>query len=334
LIQLYHTIEMPSSAGGSVQVLDAEEIARLLDMPSCIRAVEAAFRARGEGRSAPSAMVGLELGGGGLHAKMASLEVASRLFAAAKVNANFPGNPVERNLPTIQGVLVLFDATSGVPLVVMDSAPITTLRTAAASAVAARWLARADASTVTFVGCGVQARAHLTALRQVRRVQTIYAIDLRPDVAETFCRFALAECGIAAHIPASLGEATRASDIVVTTTPSRRALLDVGDVSPGTFVAAVGADNEHKQEITPALLRTASVVVDDLEQCARFGDLHHALASGALRREDVRASLDQIVALARPGRSNDEEIIIFDSTGLALEDVAAAATVFERLTSS
>src|SRR3954470_7828537 len=312
-----------------MRMLDADSVIRLLDMPSCIRGVEQAFRARGEGRPVPSTMSGLEFARGSLHAKMASLEL-SRSYAVAKVNANFPRNPLEYGLPTIQGVVVLFDGANGVPLAIMDSAVLTTIRTAAASAVGASLLARTDASTVTFIGCGVQARAHLHALCHVRKLTRIFALDTRPAIAEEFSVFARSACDADASVASSLAAAARASDIIVTTTPSRSALLDVGDVSPGGFIAAVGADNEHKQEIAPALLRTAAVVVDDLEQCARFGDLHHALAAGIMRREDVRASLDQIVAGTKPGRLDDDEIIVFDSTGLAIEDVAAAALVYER----
>jgi alanine dehydrogenase len=312
-----------------MRMLDASDVVRLLDMPSCIHAVEDAFRLRGEGRPTPSAMVGLELEDGSFHAKMASLSL-SRTYVAAKVNANFPRNPVHHHLPTIQGVLALFDGTNGQPLALMDSAAITTLRTAAASAVAAKWLARTDASTVTFVGCGVQARAHLSAFRHVRRLERLFAIDPRSDAMDEFYRFAVAECAIEPVTLPSLGAATRQSGIIVTTTPSRHALLEVDHVAPGTFVAAVGADNEHKQELSPELLRAAVVVVDDLEQCARYGDLHHALAAGLLERRDVRGSLDEIVSGRRPARLDEEEIIIFDSTGVAIEDVAAAAVVYER----
>ena len=316
-----------------MRLLDRDTVVRLLDMPSCIRAVEEAFRARGEGKPTPSSMAGLELAHGTVHAKMASLELP-RLYVAAKVNANLPRNPLEHNLPTIQGVLVLFDGVNGVPLAVMDSAPVTTLRTAATSAVAASLLARPDASTVTFVGCGVQARAHLDALRHVRAIKRVVAVDREREAAEEFSLFARAVGDVKVTVESSIAAAARPSDIIVTTTPSQQALLDIGDVSPGAFVAAVGADNEHKQEIAPALLRAAAVIVDDLEQCARFGDLHHALAAGLVRREDVRASLDQIVSGAKPGRLSDAEIIVFDSTGLAIEDVAAAALAYERATAN
>ena len=273
-----------------MRFIDATTIDRVLDMPSCIRAVEEAFRARGEGRPAPSAMLGMPLHGGIIHAKIAMLEL-SRSYVAAKVNANFPDNPRARGLPTVQGVLTLFDGTNGSPLVLMDSAAITTLRTAAASAVAASYLARADARVATFVGCGVQARAHLTALRRVRAIGSVFAVDAVPNAAAAFCRFARDECGIQAAIPESRRAALRESHVIVTTTPSRSAVLDVQDVSPGAFVAAVGADNEHKQEISPALMKASAIIADDIEQCAHSGDLHHALAANAMQFEDVRASL-------------------------------------------
>jgi alanine dehydrogenase len=313
-----------------MRLLSGSEVERLLDMPSCIRAVADAFRARGAGRRAPSGVLGLELlDGGSLHAKLAYLEI-SRPYAAAKINANIPGNPAERGLPTIQGVLVLFDASSGVPLAVMDSATITAMRTAATSAVAAAHLAHRDASTVTFVGCGVQARAHLAALRQVRSIHRVFAFDVDTAAAERFAEHARAEHRVASAVATELRDATRASEIIVTSTPSRRALLHLEDVAKGAFIAAVGADNEYKQEIDPDLLREARVVVDDLDQCSRIGDLHHALAAKVLEPEDIRASLDQVVAGVRPGRMSEDEIIVFDSTGLAIEDVAAAALVYER----
>jgi ornithine cyclodeaminase/alanine dehydrogenase-like protein (mu-crystallin family) len=127
-----------------------------------------------------------------------------------------------------------------------------------------------------------------------------------------------------------LDRAARASDICVTCTPSRKPILGHRAIGPGTFIAAVGADNENKQEVEPALMAASVVVVDMVEQAATIGDLHHAIASGALTAADVRAELGQVVAGLRPGRQSDDEIVIFDSTGMALQDVAAAAAVYER----
>ena len=311
-----------------MRVLDDDDVTRLLDMRSCILEVEQAFRARGAGKLASSSVAGLELVGGSLHAKLGALEL-SRLYTAAKVNANFPENRARFGLPTIQGLVVLFDGLSGLPLACMDSAPITAARTAAASAVAAKYLALTDASSVTFIGCGTQARAHALALPHVRPIERVIVFDEDLGSAHKFARELRAR-HLAVEVAASVQDAARAGEIIVTSTPSRQALLNVGDLRDGAFVAAVGADNEHKQEIAPALLRAAAVIVDDLDQCSRIGDLHHALDLDAMRREDIRASLDQVVVGAVPGRVSDKEIIVFDSTGVAIEDVAAAVLVYER----
>ena len=312
-----------------IRVLTRADLERLLDIRTCIDAVESAFRQRGEGHPSSSGVLGLHVKDGGFHMKAAMLEL-SRPYLAAKINANFPSNPSTSGLPTIQGVLALFDATNGRVLAVMDSVTITTLRTAAASAVAARYLSRADARTATFVGCGVQARAHIAAISAVRDLKLALVFDIDERTAERFAGEMRALHPFEIRATTHLRDATAASDIIVTTTTSTNSFIGVDHISPGTFIAAVGADNEHKQEIDVALMAVSAVVVDDLDQCAMIGDLHHALEAGVVTRRDVRATLGEVVAGTKPGRSEDGEIVVFDSTGVAIEDVAAASVVYER----
>jgi ornithine cyclodeaminase/alanine dehydrogenase-like protein (mu-crystallin family) len=312
-------------------VLTRGDVRALLDMDACIAAVAAAFRAQAAGATLPSGVLGTHVPGGGFHVKTAGLgRAGARSYFAAKINANFPGNRALHGLPTIQGVISLHDATDGVLLAVLDSMEITTLRTAAATAVAARCLARIDARVITVLGCGIQGRSQLLALSRVRSVEQVFAWDLEPAVAEHYAVEMTRTIGCEVRSVAEYRAAVNASDIVVTCTPSRQPLLSASDVPPGCFVAAVGADNEDKQELAPDLLARSVVVVDVLEQCARIGDLHHALASGAMRRDDVHAELADVVSGRRPGRRSASEITVFDSTGTALEDVAAAALVYER----
>jgi alanine dehydrogenase len=311
------------------RLLTRSDVERLLDIPSCISAVEHAFRLRGEGSASPSGVLGIHVADGGFHAKAAFLQL-TRPYFVVKVNANFPGNPVTHGLPTIQGVLLLFDATRGVPLAMMDSMAVTTLRTAAASAVATKYLSRTAAHTATFVGCGAQARAHVAAVAAVRPLRHAYVFDIDEAKATRLARQLEAEHSFTVAVAADLSAATRASDIVVTTTSATNPFLSAEDLSPGAFVAAVGADNEHKQEIDAALLQRAAVVVDDTEQCAAIGDLHHAIDAGLVTRSDVRATLGDVVAGVKPGRLHEDEVVVFDSTGIAIEDVAAATIVFER----
>jgi ornithine cyclodeaminase/alanine dehydrogenase-like protein (mu-crystallin family) len=135
--------------------------------------------------------------------------------------------------------------------------------------------------------------------------------------------------GLVVEIVPEAGQAAGRADAVITCTPSPRPLLGPGDLAPGAFLAAVGADNPDKQEVDPALMASARVVVDVLAQCAVMGDLHHALAAGAMKEADVHAALADVVAGRRPGRRARDEVFIFDSTGTALEDVAAAAFAYE-----
>jgi alanine dehydrogenase len=320
-------------AGAPMLILDRMDTERLLDMQSCIDVVEEAFRARGLGFESASSVAGVKLQDGKLHAKLATLTLR-RPYAVAKVNANLPGNPANRELPSIQGVVLLFDAATGVPLAAIDSGPITAARTAAASAVAAKWLAPTASTSLAIIGCGVQARAHVAAMRCVRTVARVAAYDVDKTAAESFCREMRTRFGLQCDVATDPRTAATAAEIVVTLTNSRQPILDTGDVRQGTFIAAVGADSEDKQEIGVELLRQAAVVVDDLDQCARMGDLHHALVANALTVADVRASLDQVVSGRVHVRHDEKEIVVFDSTGVAIEDAAAAAIVYERATAA
>ena len=310
-------------------LLDSSEIARMLDYPSCISAVERAFLQLSERTSPPPVVCGLHVAGGGFHVKAAVLEGVAPYFAA-KTNANFPGNPGREGLPTIQGVVLLFDATNGRVLCAMDSAELTIRRTAAATALAARHLARAESKSLMLCGCGVQGRAHLRALAEVLPIATVYAYDTDPSAAKRL-RDELAEpLSLDIRPVSAIGDHARASDVCVTCTPSRTPLLGRDDVGAGAFVAGVGADSPEKSELSPELLARGKVVVDVEDQCVEMGDLRHAIAAGSMARASVYAELGDIIAGKRAGRSDAREIIVFDSTGMALQDVAAAALVYER----
>ena len=309
--------------------LSRHDVAELLDLKTCISAVEQAFRLYGEGKAAAPSVMGVHVPGGGFHIKAGVLDL-QRSYFAVKTNGNFPGNPARHSLPTIQGVLVLADAERGTPLAIIESGEITALRTAAATAVAVKYLARSDARTATIVGCGVQGAVHLRAVHLVRPLESAVACDSDAARAGTFARALAADLDIPIRVEGNVSAASRASDIVVTCTPSHTPLLGPDDVREGALVAGVGADHPEKQELAPALLAASTIVVDVLEQAATIGDLHHALAAGVVTRAAVYAELSEIVAGKKPGRRQPNERIVFDSTGMALQDVAAAASVYER----
>jgi alanine dehydrogenase len=312
-----------------VRILSRREVLELLSLRECIAAVESAFRLHADGRTLGPGVLGVPAPRGGFHVKAAGL-VGQRSYFAAKTNANFPDNPHRFGLPTIRGTVVLADADTGEPLAMMDSASVTTLRTGAATAVAAKFLARGDSRFASVVGCGAQGEIQLAAIAAVLPLQHVWVFDTERSRAESLAARARTDLGIQVEAGTDLHAALRASDLCVTCTPSRRAFVSRDAVAPGTFIAAVGADNHGKQELEPALLASSTVVVDVLEQCAEIGELQHVLAGGLMTRDQVHAELGDVVTGRRPGRSDAAEITIFDSSGTALQDVAAAIVVFEK----
>ena len=310
-------------------ILTRRDVATLLSIEECTDAVEHVFRLYGENKTQTPGVLGVHARDGGFHIKAGVLQL-NRPYFAAKINANFPQNPQRLGLPTIQGVIVLADAENGYPLAVMDSTEITAQRTAAATAVAAKHLARAESKTLTICGCGIQGRASLRALMGLFPLEQVFAYDIDPIRSEKFANDLSGELAIAIKAIDRLKDATHKSDICVTCTPSRQFYLRRDHVPRGTFVAAVGADNEDKQELEPTLLGESKVVVDLVEQCATIGELHHALDQKLMTKDQVHAELGEVVAGAKPGRTSNDEVIVFDSTGMALQDVVTSALVYEK----
>ena len=309
-------------------VLSRADIVRLMDYSDYVDAVEAAFRAAVEGRAVAPPASALHVPGGSFHAKGAAL-LGDDAKVAIKLNGNFPGNPAANGLPTVQGIIYLADGVNGRPLAVMDSIEVTINRTGAATTLAARHLARRDSRVATVCGAGVQGRIQLAAIAAAVKLERVHVWDINGQAAERLAQ----EMSVALKLDvrSAPGLSTvRESDIVVTCTSARRAFLTPELVRPGTFISAVGADNSDKHEIDPRLYAASLAVVDSLEQAAEIGDLHHALEAGAVTRAHVHASLGEILAGTKPGRTDEQSITLFDSTGMGLQDVAAAVAIYRR----
>jgi ornithine cyclodeaminase/alanine dehydrogenase-like protein (mu-crystallin family) len=317
---------------GDVLILTRREIARLMPLAEAISAVEEGFRALALGKATAPQPMHIPASGGGFHVKAATLAAERRSYVAVKINGNFPANPVSRGLPTIQGAIVLFDGESGSPLAVMDSIEITAKRTAAATGVATRHLARPESRVATVCGCGAQGRVQLEALSAVLPLRQVFAWDVRSEAAGTFAQSMSERLGLDVRPVTDLRSATLESDAIVTCTTATAPFLTPDLVGPRTFIAAVGADNPEKSEIAPTLMARGKVVADVLAQCVNMGDLHHAIAAGVMTADRVHAELADIVAGRRRGRESADEITIFDSTGTGIEDVAAAMAVYELAT--
>ena len=309
-------------------VLSRADIVRLMDYADYVDAIEAAFRAAVEGRAVAPPASALHVPNGSFHAKGAAL-LGDDAKVAIKLNGNFPGNPAANGLPTVQGVIYLADGVNGRPLAVMDSIEVTINRTGAATTLAARHLARRDSRVATVCGAGVQGRIQLAAIAAAVKLDRVHVWDINGQAADRLAQ----EMSVALKLDVRSApdlSTVRQSDIVVTCTSARRAFLTPELVRPGTFISAVGADNSDKHEIDPRLYAASLAVVDSLEQAAEIGDLHHALEAGAVTRAHVHASLGEILAGTRPGRTDERAITLFDSTGMGLQDVAAAVAIYRR----
>jgi alanine dehydrogenase len=310
-----------------VLLLDRVTVGALLTLNECISVVEAAFEAHARGAAFERGLLHVQADRGEFHIKVGGLR-GERTYFATKINGGFFHNRGEYGLPNIIGLILLCDGGNGTPLAIIESGLITGLRTGAATAVAAKYLARPNSHTVTICGAGVQAEMQLRALKAVLPIEN--ALIWSRSGAETFASRMHDSLGIAARAITDLSHGTRESDIVVTCTPAKRWYLGRKHIRLGTFIAAVGTDSPDKQELEPELVAQSSIVADILEQGANVGELHHAISAGLMQLNQVRGELGDVITGHAPRRVRDDEIIVFDSTGTALQDVAAAAVVYER----
>jgi ornithine cyclodeaminase len=312
--------------------LDEQTLRAAISPAAAVAAIREAFRADGEGRTAVPAVINLPIPGtrGEFHVKTAWVEGVP--FIAVKVASGFYDNPA-LGLPTGSGMMALFDAATGMPAgLLFDTGFLTDIRTGAAGAVAADCLARREIDTVGVIGSGVQARHQIACLREVRRIRRVAAWSIDRPGLDAYCAEMRAAFGIQADACASAEEVCAAADILITATPSREPIVRAEWLKPGLHVTAVGSDTPGKQELDAACLaRADAVVVDRLGQCARFGELAHALAAGLMREEDVRGQLGEVVAGRKPGRRRDDEVTICDLTGVGFQDTAIAALAWTHV---
>src|SRR5262249_9237248 len=328
----------PSHTGRSIEgrrmqkmpivLLSGRDLEQLLRPQTASAALRDAYCALADNRGDQGRSVGFTIEGGSIHVKSGLLP-GSHLAFASKVNVNLPQNSTLRELPTIQGIVVVSDARNGRPLAVMDSVTLTGIRTAATAALAAQYGARKESARAAIIGCGAQAKYQLEAMRSVFALRTIRVFDIDKARAQAFAaNHSASDCTVlpASSIRAALAEV----DICITCTTSNSPVLTEDLNLKGCFVAAVGADNPEKHEVAPGLMRQARILVDDVEACACGGDLNHALRAGAVTKDKVHADLADLVAGRKRGRASPDELVIFDSSGSGVQDVAAAWAAYRE----
>ena len=252
-------------------------------------------------------------------------------YFVVKVANRFYSNP-SVGLPVGSGVVLAFDAATGfLAAILIDNGYLTDIRAGAAGAVATRHLAPATIRQVAFIGAGTQARFQFRAIATVRDIPSVIAWSRNPANADRFVGEVVDDAGCDVQVAQTIQEAVSTSDLVITTTPSRHALIFADWVQPGTTLIAVGSDTPDKQELDPNVLARADMVItDSLSQCTKLGEIHHALTAGLLALDGVTGELGEVVTGRIPGRTADDQIIVCDLSGVAALDASITITVMEK----
>jgi alanine dehydrogenase len=310
-------------------VLTGSEVMQVLDMDVALAAAEDAFRAYGEGRVNMPPKSYLTLTHGDFRAMYGEIFLPQAHICGLKWVNVHPGNPA-RGLLTVMAKIILNEPDTALEIADLDGTHVTDFRTGAAGGLAVKYLANPSASRLGLIGAGAQARTQVAAILKVRSIKEIVVYDRHLDHARGFAEKIAAAHGVQARPAAAAQEAVQGMDIVVTTTPSSSPVVQRQWVSPGTHINAIGADAAGKQELEPAILKAAKVVVDDWAQASHSGEINVPLAQGDLTQADIYGTLGEVVAGKKPGRQSPEEITVFDSTGLIIQDLALGYAVYLR----
>ena len=310
-------------------VITGAEVMQVLDMDLALDAVREAFRAYGEGRVNMPPKAYLTLARGDFRAMYGEIFLPAGHVCGLKWVNVHPGNPLE-GLPTVMAKVVLNDPETGLEWADMDGTFITNYRTGAAGGVAVEVLARPDAVRLGVIGAGEQARTQIAAIMKVRPIEEIIICDCARARAHTLRDDMAAKYPVAVRLALDPRETALASDILVTVTTSEAPLVMRDWVRPGTHINAIGADAHGKQELDPEILKIARVVVDDWAQASHSGEINVPLSKGEITRDTIYGSLGEVVAGKLPGRQSPEEITVFDSTGLVIQDLSLGLAIFQR----
>lgn len=312
-------------------MLNDKDVKSLLTMDEAIEAVENAFKEKNLDRvqTPLKSYLFYDKYNGDHRFMPAYLETLN--IAGVKIVNTHPENRKKHGLPTVAGIIVLADPETGAILSILEATWITAVKTAAASAVATRYLARENSETLSLVGAGLQAVAHLEALACVRNIKEVRVWSRTQETLTGFVKQMTMRRPEVKFVKAeTIAEAVKDSDIIVTLTPSRQPIL-MGDwVENGAHINAMGADAPGKQELDPAILKKAKVVVDDFEHCIHSGEINMPIAQGILSRKDIYGEIGEIILGRKPGRTSYDEVTVFASTGVAIQDIATAEVVYRK----
>lgn len=312
-------------------LLKKEEVRQLVSMKEVIGTVEEAYKAFNSGQVIQPPYIGIDLPShrGEIDFKL-GYNQGNEVISMKASSGGFRNNPEEYGVPNGMGTVLLFDARSGALACVMDGSLLTGLRTGACGAVSVKALARKNARKIASIGTGNQARMQIRAITEVMKIEEIHAWNNTPGTLAKYKADIETEFGIPVVAARSKKDAVEQADILITTTRGKGSLVEAAWVKPGTHIVAIGADAPGKQEFEPEIFRGAKVVVDSISQCVDKGETQHPIARGIMTADDIHAEIGDILLGRKPGRENDQEVTIFDSTGMAIQDNTTAAKIYRN----
>ncbi|MGQ7814420.1 ornithine cyclodeaminase family protein [Metapseudomonas furukawaii] len=312
-------------------LLSKEEVGRLISMKEVIGAVEEAYKAFSGGQVVQPDYIGIHLPEprGEIDFKVGYCKT-NEIISMKASSGGFLDNPTAYGVPNGMGSVLLFDARSCALICVMDGSLLTGLRTGASGAVSVKALARKNARKITCIGTGNQARMQIRAISLVMQIEEIHAWSRSPETRERFKVDIEEELGIPVILADSKKAAVEQADILITTTRGKGSLVEASWVKPGTHIVAIGTDMKGKQEFEPEIFRNAKIVTDSNSQCIEKGEVWHPLNAKIIALDDIHGELGEILLGTKPGRENDEEITIFDSTGMAIQDNTTAEKIYRN----
>jgi ornithine cyclodeaminase/alanine dehydrogenase len=311
-------------------LLTKEDVVRALDMRDCIDVIEKAFAELASGTAVLPLRIGIAPPDGVSLYMPAYLKQMGAL--ACKIVTVYKNNPTRHNLPTTIGKVLLQDPATGEVICIMDGGYLTAVRTGAVSGLATKYLARADKGQVAgIVGAGVQAKMQLWAMATARELSRAYVYDVSADALSAFIREMSAKLGLEILPADSPTQMLAVADIVCTASSSSTPLFDGSLVRPGTHINGIGSHSPNARELDTAIIQRSMVVVDSVEACLKeAGDIMIPLQEGAISQAHIQTELGEVVLGRKPARTGAQEITLFKSVGLAIQDAAAAKLVYEK----
>lgn len=311
-------------------LLNQKEVKQILNMADTIAAVEEAYKDFNRKLVVQPPILSIEVPDYNGEMDLKAGYSKSTEMIAVKTAVGYWDNPKHYNLPTLLATITLYDGKSGYPVCIMDGSLITGYRTGAAGGVSAKVLARKNSEVVGVIGAGNQARMQVSALKEVLPIKTV---KVWSPIGEDMLKYKQdieSMLGIQVILCDEPKEAVKSSDIIVTATSSKNSIVQDEWISPGTHIIAIGADMEGKQELDSKIFSHAKIVVDNIQQCVYCGETQNPIREGIITEKDLHGEIGEILLGTKLGRESNEEITIFDSTGMSIQDNITACMIFKN----